>query len=152
MDFDIDTTNFTQYAINRSSKIEHWSPLANFNSYELLRASDELPFPTGKECIDGEPDDNPLDIQSLLTLNEKTGKYYINLDTPEKIDYMANVIETVNKSGLNSLDLDTEEELFRAAINNHNKDLYRKGRKALENATKNFMLTQMFNIIESPVN
>ena len=66
---------------------------------------------------------------------------------------MAKVIETVNKSGLNSLYLDTEkEELFRTAINNHNKDLYRKGHKALENATKNFMLTQMFNIIESPVN
>jgi chitinase len=119
----------------------------------MLKASDNLPFPTNEECFDGELPDKELDIQSLLTTNEGTGKMFINIDTPEKMKFMSKVIELVNEEGLNSLDVDTEEkELFREAINKHNKSIYGKGKKALNDATKNFMLTQMFDIIESPEN
>lgn len=152
-DFDIDTTNFTQYSINKSGKIEHWSPLANYNSPELLKASDSLPFPTGKECIDGEIPEHQEDIQSLLSVDEDTGSVYIDLNTPEKIEKMGNIIRLVNKYGLNALDLDTEEyELFKKAINKHNTNIYRKGRKGLDDSTKTYMLTQMFQIIEAPEN
>ena len=152
-DFDIDTTNFTQYSINRNGKIQHWSSLADYSSQEMLKASDNLPFPTNEECFDGELPDKELDIQSLLATNEVTGKMFINIDTPEKMKFMSKVIELVNEEGLNSLDVDTEEkELFREAINKHNKSIYGKGKKALNDATKNFMLTQMFDIIESPEN
>lgn len=152
-DFDIDTTNFTQYAINKSGKIQHWSSLANYSSYEMLKASDSLPFPTNQECFDGEFVEYPKDIQSLLYIDENTGKTKIILDTPEKMKYMSEVINLVNERGLNSIDTDTEEyELFKSTINNHNKSIYRKGKSALTDATKNFMLTQMFDIIESPEN
>lgn len=152
-DFDIDTTNFTQYAINRNGKIQHWSSLADYSSYEMLKASDNLPFPTNEECFDGEIPDKELDVQSLLSTNEKTGKMYINIDTPEKMKFMSKVIELVNEEGLNALDVDSEEkELFRKTINKYNKSIYNKGRAALNDATKNFMLTQMFDIIESPEN
>nr|DAT46425.1 MAG TPA: hypothetical protein [Caudoviricetes sp.] len=58
---------------------------------------------------------------------------------------MGNIIRLVNKHGLNALDLDTEEyELFKKAINKHNTNIYRKGRKGLDDSTKTYMLTQMF--------
>ena len=66
---------------------------------------------------------------------------------------MGNIIRLVNKHGLNALDLDTEEyELFKKAINKHNTNIYRKGRKGLDDSTKTYMLTQMFQIIEAPEN
>jgi hypothetical protein len=48
-DFDIDTVSMLGYQFDKNGKFLHWSPLANFNTYETLHASTSLPFPTGIE-------------------------------------------------------------------------------------------------------
>ena len=68
MDFDIDTTNFTKYTIGKQSKITHWSPFVNFDSYGNLKASDKLPYPTGDPLVEfGTKGDLPkIDISDLV--------------------------------------------------------------------------------------
>jgi len=49
-DFDIDTATFTRFATGNDGQFVHWSGLADLRSYEVLKACDELPFPTGQVC------------------------------------------------------------------------------------------------------
>lgn len=159
-DFDIDTTNFTAYSVEKNGKIAHWSNLANFESKELLKASDKLPFPTGEVAQDYTQNDiyNKLDITGLILENEKR-ELILNTNSVENINLLARAIRVVNSDGLNKLYIgqaktlsDRTKEFVKKIIDSHNVGFYKQNHKLVENATKNYMLTKMHDIIESPKN
>ena len=159
-DFDIDTTNFTAYSIGKNGKITHWSNLANFRSKELLKASDGLPFPTGEYAQQYTENDkyNKLDITDLIIENGK-GKLQLNLESVDNINLLAQAIRIVNSDGLNKLYIGKLknlpkiiEDFIKKVIDSHNVDFYNNNHLVIENATKNYMLTKMYDIISSPKN
>ena len=159
-DFDIDTTNFTSYSIGKDGKITHWSNLANFRSKELLKASDSLPFPTGEYAQQYTENDNynKLDITDLIIENEN-GELQLNLESVDNINLLAQAIRIVNSDGLNKLYIGKLknlpkiiEDFIKKVIDSHNVDFYNNNHLVIENATKNYMLTKMYDIISSPKN
>lgn len=48
-DYDIDAVSLATYDISHNGKLELWSPYANISNMELMNASMQLPFPTGKK-------------------------------------------------------------------------------------------------------
>lgn len=124
-DFDIDTATFTRYSTGNDGHFVHWSGIADLNSYEALKACDELPFPTNNRCnreltdvITGDvfvlhDMRNPLlnilkeDNENSETIDELKIDYSgfdFGGDTAvEKINRFNNLLNFVNQYGINNL-------------------------------------------------
>jgi hypothetical protein len=113
-DFDIDTATFTRYAVGKDGSFIHWSSLANINSYELLKASDKLPFPTGNSEVETKyVNDETLVVYNpaslfISILNEESDGFRLNDSTPQHIEKIAELIEFINKNGTYGLRVVTE--------------------------------------------
>lgn len=159
-DYDIDTATFTRFATDKSGRFIHWSPLADFNSFESLTISDNIPFPTGKNISEITPQefDGEFVVRNLFTLDE-------NLDVnTAALDQWINLIKFVNTYGTNKVRILNDNELqprvpstqelnkIIETIDNHNTFLFKQNKNRQLSAIKNFMLTRMYQVIESPAN
>ena len=159
-DYDIDAVTLTNFSFDRNGKYVTWSPLANISSFEALKASDKLPFPNGQtvELLTGKNRNKPnipkfkLDTTKLIDKNGKA------LRTPNAILEWAKVLDYVNKYGRGNIYSDQPKEQvdkIYEIVNQHNlyiDVMYKKDRRLLEDAVKNYMLTQMYEISIDPVN
>lgn len=69
-DFDIDSVTLVTYDIDKSGRIQTWSPYSNLSSIELLEESLKLPIPTGEETVI-EGQDNYRNCVSLFVKYNK---------------------------------------------------------------------------------
>lgn len=121
-DLDIDTVNLIGAGFDRQGHYVLWSPHANIKSKSLIKASEHLPFPTGKSTeltYDNNKDSFFVTYNSyfgkdkLFTFDHdpNTGDILVNeagvpiitfnSESPEDIDKLAQFIKDVNKYGLN---------------------------------------------------
>lgn len=117
-DLDIDAVTLIGYSFDKNGKFIKWSPYFNITSKENLKASKNIPLPTGKtsEIITGEnAKNNFFEVYNKYfgTLfipikngdeNEKTKdgtpKLQLNIYTPERLKLLANFLKDFNKYGI----------------------------------------------------
>lgn len=166
-DFDIDKATFMGYAFNNHGKFIGWSPYFQLRTYELLKASESLPFPTNKVITDL-PGDNTFNYDILLydeknnpdgILIRKKNKYVLkNGLTTRQVITLARLIRTANEVRV----LQTDEEhkpivnAIKYIVNRHNRfdgsTSNRKGSDITEFMLKNFIASNAFNISKDPAN
>lgn len=159
-DLDIDAVSIAAYSFDRNGKYIIHSPLANTSSLMLLKASEKLPFPTGRHLEMGKrPNDFTWEDYIATTktngkpfyiLQRKDGSYTIRLNNEdvESINNLGKLIRTCNQLGF----IPEHPEQFNTIlklINKHNE--YLSDRRA-EDFSKNFIVTKMFEIGLSPAN
>lgn len=144
-DFDIDKVSLLGFQFRYGIFLK-WSPYMNLNSEESLRASEHLPFPSGKE------------VQVLEKTNEKLVSainYLINNAKYEDDDYIPRLVDIIKQvekfggipSGLN----EKVQEEIKKIIDTHNLYIKKKG-VDVKGALINFVSTYMYNISKNPVN
>lgn len=150
-DFDIDAATFTTFATNKYGVFQHWSPLANLDTPDTLNYSRHLPFPTG---VDVDIKDAP-EVEFSTNIDDfiENGKLK-KLTTEAEFKELSRIIESINTYGPNVIFSDNEDNkvAFLNAVNLHNTKLFAWGKSKQENALKNFMLTQIHEIISDPIN
>lgn len=160
-DFDIDTVSMLGYQFDKNGKFLHWSPIANFNTYETLHASTSLPFPTGIETK-VEIDDKSRLPENMVQLINDIIEYY-NIESNSfnfgvtGTKKFADLIRMVNSLNgvitVGQADYDTIQQIINL-VNHHN--LYIKKLKEdkydILPYLKNYISANMFSIIENPVN
>lgn len=156
-DLDIDAVSLASYAFDKSGRYIIHSPLANISSYELLKASENLPFPTGKDLEIN--DDYEFDYSYLFEKGgpfvlERGNKVRINNNSPEAIEMLSDFIDWCNKKGYIPSASDPSLSLavnsIRVFINRHNN--YINTSKDVEKFSKNYVVSTMYNIGISPAN
>lgn len=104
-DYDIDTVSLATYDIDNTGILNLWSPYTNITNQELMEASFNLPFPTGKELELQESEK----IEDIIYREEffKKYSYLFSLDannnlklylkTPESLALLSEFLQDVNK-------------------------------------------------------
>lgn len=121
-DLDIDTVNLIGAGFDRQGHYVLWSPYANLGNSELIKASEQLPFPTGQATeitYDNNKDsffitfndffgkdrlfNIELDPSTGDIVRNKQGVYKIsfNSESPEAIKQLAKFLKLVETVGLN---------------------------------------------------
>lgn len=121
-DLDIDTVNLIGAGFDRQGHYVLWSPYANLGNSELIKASEQLPFPTGQATeitYDNSKDsffitfndffgkdklfNIELDPNTYDTVRNEQGVYKISFDSesPKAIKQLAEFLNLVEKVGLN---------------------------------------------------
>ena len=106
MDLDIDAVSLASFAFSRNGKYVIHSPHANISSSVLLKASENIPFPTGKTL----PIKNvkePFNWGEYVSAEKTEGKpFYVengilqlNNDDVEAINKLSQLIRLCNKQG-----------------------------------------------------
>lgn len=165
-DFDIDKVSLLGYSFDKTGKYVGWSPYFNLSSVKTLKASEKLPFPTGKEL-----ELIPTNDASLTNWGRDyvgSGKLFSFSGTevlflPEydekgelgSLESLSNFLRMVRSNGgklyipaNSTLPFDKMAEY----INKHN--LYlgsRKGDAGMD-MVRNFISTYMYNISINPIN
>ena len=170
-DYDVDSVTLTNYSFDRNGKYQIWSPLANLSTYENLRASEQLPFPTGNVIENGKYKNQPIQY-NILSNNglfvERNGNWELNNTNPQNLLNLSKIINFVNKNGLLGVDnkptikfsyngIDITNDIIpvlEESINNHNKYIENSklGNNYKEGMIKNFFVTKMYDISSDPAN
>ena len=121
-DLDIDTVNLIGAGFDRQGHYVLWSPYANLGNSELIKASEQLPFPTGQATeitYDNSKDsffitfndffgkdklfNIELDPNTYDAVRNEQGVYKISFDSesPTAIKQLAEFLNLVEKVGLN---------------------------------------------------
>lgn len=121
-DLDIDTVNLIGAGFDRQGHYVLWSPYANLGNSELIKASEQLPFPTGQATeitYDNSKDsffitfndffgkdklfNIELDPNTYDAVRNEQGVYKISFDSesPKAIKQLAEFLNLVEKVGLN---------------------------------------------------
>ena len=121
-DLDIDTVNLIGAGFDRQGHYVLWSPYANIGNSELIKASEQLPFPTGQATeitYDNSKDsffitfndffgkdklfNIELDPNTGDVVRNEQGVYKISFDSesPKAIKQLAEFLNLVEKVGLN---------------------------------------------------
>lgn len=121
-DLDIDTVNLIGAGVDRQGHYVLWSPYANLGNSELIKASEQLPFPTGQATeitYDNSKDsffitfndffgkdklfNIELDPNTYDAVRNEQGVYKISFDSesPKAIKQLAEFLNLVEKVGLN---------------------------------------------------
>lgn len=121
-DLDIDTVNLIGAGFDRQGHYVLWSPYANLGNSELIKASEQLPFPTGQATeitYDNNKDsffitfndffgknklfNIELDSNTGDVVRNEQGVYKISFDSesPKAIKQLAEFLNLVEKVGLN---------------------------------------------------
>lgn len=121
-DLDIDTVNLIGAGFDRQGHYVLWSPYANLGNSELIKASEQLPFPTGQATeitYDNSKDsffitfndffgkdklfNIELDPNTGDVVRNEQGVYKISFDSesPKAIKQLAEFLNLVEKVGLN---------------------------------------------------
>lgn len=142
---DIDTVSLLNYAFSENGNFIHWTDIIDTDSYELLKASQKLPFPTGIQITEGE------DIDTSAVIKTYRGKEYIDLKDPSTIVALANLIRKVNKL---EGKVNIKNKTLINIINKHNSYIQRliKRKGNYLDAAKNYISYNMQDIILNPVN
>lgn len=153
MDLDIDAVSLASYAFDKSGRYIIHSPLANIDSFELLKASQKLPFPTGKLLeIDGEP----YDYSQVFDIFEigNGSKVKLKNDTPENLIKLGNFIRMCNRLGYIPRPMEESQNLtvntIKQYVNKHNN--YINESKNVAQFAKNYVTSAMYDIGMSPAN
>lgn len=173
-DYDVDAVSLAAYAFDKNGRFITWSPFGNINNQELLKASEKLPFPTGKELLINR--DETFDYREIVAfsrdetdkpfiLREVNGQLKLNVRnyTPEYISQLSDIIEYFNnhelpvpESHINIDGVDRTMEivkLIKEQIDLHNMYIQSvKNDEIADGAVKNFMMNQMYEIINDPIN
>ena len=150
-----------------------WSPYANIGSVSLLNASESLPFPTGKELELSKTErfdyneiiSFPGDKDKIFKVSVENGEVKVNLRNfnPEQIRQFAKLIKTFNETGLpapispimiGNIDVSYKViQEIKKIVDKHNMYISNiKNNDTLENMIKNFMMHEMYDIINDPIN
>ena len=142
---DIDTVSLLNYAFSENGNFIHWTDIIDTDSYELLKASQKLPFPTGIQITEGE------DIDTSNVIKTYRGKEYIDLKDPSVIIALADLIRKVNKL---EGKVNIKNKTLINIINKHNSYIQRliKRKGNYLDAAKNYISYNMQDIILNPVN
>lgn len=162
-DYDIDKVSLLGYVIKRG-KFVKWSPYMKLDNVQLLRASENLPFPTGNNAAIVTYNEEQLNsfenlltecIQEQLFVPNKAGKTVIRLRTEQQINLMGQLIKFINKNGLpdnETLSLKYSAfEILPSVVNRHNNYLDQKTSNKKE-AAINFASTKVFQTSLKPAN
>lgn len=137
-DFDIDKVSLLGYKI-KNGKFIKWSPLMDLSSIHTLKASELLPFPTGKSLEIS----NKVDSEFEFLVNNYLGA----LTSGEKIKQLAYIIKYVNKLGF--IPKNPESNKLQKLIEKHNQYFKNRPKK---DALINFVSSRMFRISSDPIN
>lgn len=161
-DFDIDTVSMLGYQFDKNGKFLHWSPLANFNTYETLHASTSLPFPTGIETKIEVDDINGLPENIAQLINDIITNYYVDesqsfnfgVDGTKKFADLIRMVNSLNGIiTVGQADYDTIKQII-TLVNHHNSYIknLKENKYDILPYLKNYISANMFSIIENPVN
>lgn len=139
-DYDIDKVSLLGYKFN-SGNLVKWSPFMNLTSYAHLRASETLPFPTGKTLGFGEHDQEFFDLMNQLNVDEE--------NSPQYIKTLAKLIKRANKLGYVPVGA-TGYGSMQEIINKHNNYFAKNNNR--KHALINFISTNMYNTSADPIN
>lgn len=162
-DLDIDAVSLASYAFSKSGKYIMHSPYANIESYELLKASETLPFPTGEILQIGENIANYDQLVSYGTeqdIKDPSKPFHIvanqlriNTSTLEAIRKLSIFLKYCNSKGYipnsNNSRLQPLMSKLQDIINRHNQYIYDSN---VEKFSKNYVVTSMYNIGIDPIN
>jgi hypothetical protein len=172
-DYDIDAVSLAAYAFDKNGKYIMWSPYANIGSVSLLNASESLPFPTGKELELSKTErfdyneiiSFPGDKDKIFKVSVEDGEVKVNLRNfnPEQIRQFAKLVKTFNEIGLptpsssimiGNIDVSYKViQEIKKIVDKHNMYISNiKNNDTLENMIKNFMMHEMYDIINDPIN
>ena len=173
-DYDIDAVSLAAYAFDKNGRYIMWSPYANIDNEQLLKASETIPFPTGKELKMnlGETIDfrqfialsrDEVDKPFLLKKVNGELKLIVRNYTPDYIRMLGRAIEFFNQHQIprNSTQIRIDGvdqtrfivENIKNVIDNHNLSIEQvKNQEIADGMVKNFMMHQMYEIINDPIN
>ena len=157
-DFDIDAVSLETYAFNENGRFYDWSPYFNLESYDLLKQSLNIPFPTFQRVGFNE---NASDItvrqlieNGFIEINETTKSIKFNTKDITNLIKILNITELPTKlsiyqnADINEL-LSNRIEQF---INKHNMYFDNKSVKHIEGASANYAMYNSFKIAADPAN
>lgn len=168
-DLDIDAVSLASFAFDKSGRYILHSPFANIDSFAQLKASENIPFPTGIELEINT--DEQFDYSQLISyvpedmegqgLDQtkpfhmlKGNKVIVNTSTVEAIEALSKFIEYCNKHqyipSSNNSYYNLAINAIRGHINKHNN--YINTSKDVAEFSKNYMVNSMFTIGLSPAN
>ncbi len=179
-DYDVDAVSIATYDIDKNGMLKLWSPYANIESIELINACEKIPFPSGKELVINEVNNEDnlydfikhfeylLDIQETFDENGNTkDEVYFNLildDISKVEDFITFLQEAqslrvpINKA-LIAEKLGYTINQINSIINNikhvydkHNKYLEKLSKYTLFRVVNNYSFLQMKRIINNPSN
>ena len=162
-DLDIDAVSLASFTFDKSGRYITHSPFANIDTIENLEASEEIPFPTGKQLEIS--DESTLDYEKIISVGSidpnkpfsfmvtDKGKLHPRLNSPETIRIIARLIDYCNKVGYIPSASDSKYQPFveqiAQMINDHND--YINDERA-EDFSKNYVVSSMYKIGLSPAN
>lgn len=110
MDLDIDAVSLASFTFDKSGRYIMHSPFANIDTIENLEASEEIPFPTGKQLEIS--DKSTLEYEKIISVGDidpnkpfnfpkynNNGRLQPRLNSPETIRMVARLIDYCNKIG-----------------------------------------------------
>jgi hypothetical protein len=109
LDLDIDAVSLASFTFDKSGRYITHSPFANIDTIENLEASEEIPFPTGKQLEIS--DESTLDYEKIISVGSidpnkpfsfmatDKGILHPRLNSPETIRIIAKLIDYCNKVG-----------------------------------------------------
>lgn len=170
-DFDIDAVSLATYDVNKSGKLDLWSPYADLSSEQNLNDSLQLPFPTGQKVEIKHTNSDGVYINWLNDLYTKFNTLFVGtvVDT-NNLSVLKDLIQFINKNGLyepanaaqaelaiTTLGLQVEKvksllKNLEETINKHNLYLEQKSERQLQKIANNFVMTSMLQTIKDPVN
>lgn len=157
-DYDIDKVSLLGYVI-KQGKFVKWSPFMSLKTVASLRASENLPFPTGKSITysDSYSENwvNLLRKANGLLFKEENGIIKRNRHNPEAIKLLAQLIKIYNTEGVSETIKETEllplHKKALECIEQHNTYLTKKGINKKDLAI-NFASTKIYQCATNPVN
>ena len=158
-DLDIDAVSLASFTFDKSGRYIMHSPFAKIDTIENLEASEEIPFPTGKQLAFGEGYNfdyghmMPYDesVNSNLPFERRNGE--LTLSTPQAINRFARFIDMCNKLGYvpkanHPIYEDIAKRLLNI-VNEHNNYIHDD---RAEDFSKNYVVSSMYKIGLSPAN
>lgn len=153
-DYDIDKVSLLGSSFTKDGHYVKWSPFFSFENEETLRASQNLPYPSG------------ISIQNGTSYNSRSAAYYLNEQaekfvvngrmkrylSPNEINELARLIRYVRDINYD-VDLDVisnEGRVLVNAIDKHNN--YGRTRRKQKQMLMNFIAHNMIDIIQDPIN
>lgn len=168
-DFDIDKVSMLGFSFDRTGKFVGWSPYFNLHSTDTLKASETLPFPTGKEVEIVPTSDASLTnwgndyVGSGKLFNFNGSKLVFlpdygessELNAADTVRSLSSFLRMVNRNG-GKLYVPSGSRLpfdqIAKKINNHNLYLDKANSDSGMDMIRNFISSYMYRVSIDPIN
>lgn len=156
-DYDIDKVSLLGSTFSRDGHYVKWSPYFSFYSEETLKASQQLPYPSGVQIEDSSSTQGRKNADFLAEQADTfvvNGAFKRNLTSAELIQ-LAKIIRQINNTNY-EVDLDKNSsdypkiKIMVDAINKHNN--YARVKRRQKQMLMNFITYNMISIIQDPIN